>query len=281
MEYENPDIPEGINVSRENHLKEFAVLVGGAIALILAVVLILGWLAKSIATQIPFSYEQEIAGNFGNATPDDPTQAAIEHELQILVDKLASHMQLPSDMTIRVHYVDDADTVNAFATLGGKVMIFRGLLAQMPNENALAMVLAHEIAHVQHRDPIVSLGRGVVVGLALAAIVGVSGSDLTSNVLGSAGALTALKFSRNMERTADASAVAALAAVYGHTNGVTLVFDLFTLLEADHPLKPPEFMASHPNSSGRLENIAIQLREHHWPTMGKLTPLSKVLQLSP
>lgn len=279
MEYENPDIPEGINVSREHHLKEFAILVGGALALILTVVLILSWLAESIATRIPFSYEQEIVGDIASDVPAYPAQAAIERELQTLVDGLTGHMQLPPDMRIRVHYIDDADTVNAFATLGGNVLMFRGLLEQMPNENALAMVLAHEIAHVQHRDPIVSLGRGVVVGLALAAIAGVSGSDLTNSVFGSAGTLTALTFTRNQERAADTSAVAAVAAHYGHVNGADAVFDLFTRLEAEHPLKPPEFMASHPNSSGRRENIAEQANIHGWPTTGALTPLPDVLQL--
>lgn len=279
MEYENPEIPEGINVSREHHLKEFAVLVGGALALILAIVLILGWLAESIATRIPFSYEQEIAGDLSKDVSNDPAQAAIEHELQSLADGLASHMQLAPEMRIRVHYVDD-DTVNAFATLGGHVIMFRGLLEKMPNENALAMVLAHEIAHVQHRDPIVSLGRGVVVGLALAAIAGVSGSSLSDNVFGSAGTLTALSFNRNQERAADTRAVAAVAAHYGHVNGATAVFDLFTQLEAEHPLKPPEFMASHPNSSGRREGIAEQANAHGWPTTGKLTPLPQILQVS-
>ena len=280
MEYENPKIPEGINVSREHHLKEFAILVGGALALTLAVVLILGWLAESIATRIPFSYEQEIVGDIASDMPADPTQAAIERELQTLADGLTGHMQLPPDMRIRVHYIDDADTVNAFATLGGHVLMFRGLLEQMPNENALAMVLAHEIAHVQHRDPIVSLGRGVVVGLALAAIAGVSGSDLTNSVFGSAGTLTALTFTRNQERAADTRAVAAVAAHYGHVNGAAAVFDLFTRLESEHPLKPPEFMASHPNSSGRRESIAEQANTHGWPTTGVLTPLPNVLQLS-
>lgn len=280
MEYDNPEIPEGINVSREHHLKEFAVLVGGALALILVVVLILGWLAEAIATRIPFSYEQEIAGDIASDVPANPARAAIERELQTLVDGLTGHMQLPSEMRIRVHYIDDADTVNAFATLGGHVLMFRGLLKQMPDENALAMVLAHEIAHVQHRDPIVSLGRGVVMGLALAAIAGVSGNDLTNSVFGSAGTLTALSFTRNQERAADTRAVAAVAAHYGHVNGAAAVFDLFTRLEAEHPLKPPEFMASHPNSSGRRENIAEQANIHGWPTSGALTPLPDVLQLS-
>lgn len=280
MQYENPEIPEGINVSREHHLKEFAVLVGGALALVLATVLILGWLAESIARRIPFSYEQEIAGDFAGAEPSDATQAGIERALQTLADGLAKDMRLPPEMRIRVHYIDDNDTVNAFATLGGHVFMFRGLLEQMPDENALAMVLAHEIAHVQHRDPIVGLGRGMVVGLALAALSGVSGDSLTDHVFGNAGMLTALRFSRQQESAADTAAVAALAAHYGHVNGAAEVFDLFTRLEARHHLRPPEFMASHPDSGRRSASIVEQARTNGWPITGALTPLPDTLRLA-
>lgn len=280
MEYENPEIPEGINVSREHHLREFAVLVGGALTLILGAILILGWLAESIAVRIPFSYEQEIAGGFETGPPADTAQAAIERELQALADDLAAHMRLPADMRIHVHYVDDGATVNAFATLGGHVVVFRGLLERMPSENALAMVLAHEIAHVRHRHPIVSLGRGVVVGLALAVLAGVSGSDLPDGMVGGTGTLTALSFSRRQEREADTGALAAVAARYGHIDGASTPFELFARLEADRPLQPPEFMASHPHSERRRDGIVAQARAHGWALAGPLTPLPRVLQLS-
>ena len=64
-----------------------------------------------------------------------------------------------------MHY-DASDTVNAFATLGGHVVIYRGLLEKLPNENVVAMVVAHEIAHIKHRDPVAALGRGVAITLA-------------------------------------------------------------------------------------------------------------------
>ena len=65
-----------------------------------------------------------------------------------------------------MHYDDDAD-VNAFATLGGHIVVYPGLLEAVPDENALAMVLAHEIAHVRHRHPIVGLSRSAADATAL------------------------------------------------------------------------------------------------------------------
>ena len=50
-------------------------------------------------------------------------------------------MDLPKDMSITVHYSTDK-TVNAMATLVGNIIIFQGLIDVLPNENALAMVMA-------------------------------------------------------------------------------------------------------------------------------------------
>lgn len=46
------------------------------------------------------------------------------------------------------HVVED-ETVNAFATPGGNIYVFAGLLAKMENEAQLATVVAHEIGHVE------------------------------------------------------------------------------------------------------------------------------------
>jgi predicted Zn-dependent protease len=43
----------------------------------------------------------------------------------------------------------DSPDLNAFATMGGHVFVCRGLLEALTTEDALAAVLAHEIAHIQ------------------------------------------------------------------------------------------------------------------------------------
>lgn len=51
------------------------------------------------------------------------------------------------------------------ATPGGHVIIYRGLLEKIPNENTLVMLLGHEIGHIKLRHPVKALGKGVVIGL--------------------------------------------------------------------------------------------------------------------
>jgi predicted Zn-dependent protease len=43
----------------------------------------------------------------------------------------------------------DSDAINAFATPGGHIFITRGMAERAPSEDALAGVIAHELAHIQ------------------------------------------------------------------------------------------------------------------------------------
>lgn len=41
---------------------------------------------------------------------------------------------------------------NAYATFGGNVVLNRSLLNELPSEEAVAAVLAHEMGHIKHRN---------------------------------------------------------------------------------------------------------------------------------
>jgi len=147
-----------------------------------------------------------------------PEPHQFDERLKPLADRIAHAMDLPEEMKITVHYAD-VDEINAYATFGGHVVINRGLIDKLPNENALAMVMAHEIAHIKHRHPIRSLGRAAVVIIALMAVAGLQGNDVVGTIIGDTGALTLLSFSRGQESQADRSALEAVAGVYGHVAG--------------------------------------------------------------
>ncbi len=274
MKYSNPQIPEGINTSRQHPLKEFFLLTAGVAAVVVAAVLLLGYLADTFAYRIPFSIEKRIAdGRFLKPlTAKKTTAPQMTAYLNALAGKLSAAQNLPEDMTITVHYVDDA-MVNAFATLGGNVILFRGLLEKLPNENALAMVLAHEIAHIKHRDPVRSIGRGVVIGLVLSMVSATLGNAVTDQLLSGGGMLTVLHYSRDQENAADETALNALRVLYGHVDGAA---DLFAVLEkAGAGSLQVEFFSSHPLTQKRIERIGevdATLRADKNPALQPLPP---------
>lgn len=59
------------------------------------------------------------------------------------------------------------DDVNAFAAPGGYVFVTSGLLDMLDNEAQLAGVLAHEIAHVTHKDYLNAMRSNNLLGAAL------------------------------------------------------------------------------------------------------------------
>ncbi len=277
MEYTNPKIPEGINTTTEHPLKEFFILTTGVLALIAIVIFLLGLSAQTIARQIPFQMELDLAKKY---KVEPSTNPEIQKYLQKLANRLADAQDLSktlkTDSPVTVHFFDD-NIVNAFATLGGNIIIYRGLLEKLSSENALAMVMSHEIAHIKLRHPIMALGRGVVIGLAISAITGASGQGLTNDILGDAGLLTILKFGRDQEIEADKIGLAAVAKVYGHTNGTTDLFDMFNQLsKGDQQL--PQFLSSHPQNESRIKYIKQFSIDNNLTAKGKILLMPKIIR---
>lgn len=274
MEYRNPQLPEGINVSATHPLLDFLRLLGGVLVVAAVLIAAAALLADKLARYIPFTAEAEIASRF---SAELPAPGPVSAYLQQLAARLVIEQGLPPDMSITLHYVDEP-TVNAFATLGGNVVVFRGLIAKMPSENALSMVIAHEIAHVKLRHPISMLGRGLAIGVAVATLSSGAGSDIAGRTLGHAGLLTALNFSRSQERAADAEALGALVRQYGHAAHATEVFRILGEEAARMPIDPPVFLRTHPLDQDRIDAIAAAARANDWALEGDLQPIPEEIR---
>ena len=266
MKYRNPRIPEGINVSDRHPLKELLVLAGGALLLLVLLSWLLGQFGGRLARLLPFEHEAALAPV--SVLRNDAGPELQAYLLQ-LGERLGTQMALPSDMQIHLRLNGD-DTFNAFATLGGNILLYRGLLERLPHENALAMLLAHEMAHVEHRDPIVGVGQGAAIQLVLGLLVG----DPNLAVLGSAGLYTQLHYTREMEREADTAALAAVQGIYGHIGGARDLFDVIHMQrERSGHEEMPAIFSSHPLDEQRLEAISALARERGWSETGEATPL--------
>lgn len=249
------------------------------LALVGVVVIGLFFFGRLIGPFVPFSWEVALADRVLTPTikgisdrkaekPADPEKA---RRLRRLADRLARHMDLPPGMTVTVHHVP-SETVNAMATVGGRIFVFQGLLDQVKDENARAFVLAHEIAHVKHRDVIKSMGGMAMFSLAAVVLLGESRG--IAEIVGSGGLLAAMHFSRAQETEADEAALAAVAASFGNVRGVERLFDVFQRIEREAP-SPPEILRSHPLSQDRIARLRRIARKNGWltGTGGKSPPI--------
>ncbi|MFT5540877.1 MAG: Zn-dependent protease with chaperone function [Glaciecola sp.] len=225
--------------------------------------------ADRILIYLPFSAEKKFVKPYEDATrylysdEHGAEREAIETYLDQLTADLATNMDLPEDMQIEVHYLD-SDAVNAFATLGGHVFICRGLLETLDDENSLAMVISHEIAHVKNRDPIVGMARGLTIAMLYSYFTG-DYSSLDVSGLGSELGLS--YFSREQERKADELGIQALHEHYGHVAGYDSLFSALQVEQennANDDSQSVNWFSSHPDLDERINSLSEQARTNNW-----------------
>ncbi len=272
MTFESPEIVDGINARRERAMRDLILLLVaglvGIVATIYGVLLAGGFLIRVL---MPMEAEAWL----GRQMMGPPVASAPQAELQDLADRLAVHMDLPDDLEITVHYNDDA-TINAFAFIGGHVMFHRGLLEHLPHENAVAMVMAHEIAHAKHRDPLSAMGSTLMFQFAMALFLGDAGW-LSDQAATGTGQLFLLQFSRDAERRADETGLAAVAAEYGHVAGADDLFRQLSKMEEEMDLPHFALLSTHPDTDSRIEAVEAIANDNGWPVDGPTTPLTPVL----
>jgi predicted Zn-dependent protease len=265
--YTNSKIPEGINTSASHPLAIFIKLFAAIAIILIFSAWLLGKSGDYLASIIPYSKEVALVSQYEIHESKDDSSA-----IQLYLENLSAHisdaMDLPEGMEIYPHYIDE-EIANAFATLGGHIFLYKGLLSKLKNENAISMVIAHEIAHIKHRDPIRSIGQSAAISAGFLLLLGKS--DV--NLLGSAGLYTQLKFSRDMETASDIEALGALIKIYGHGNGATDLFKLLSSLSNEDIFQEPTFFVTHPLGEKRVKLIKTIAKENNWSMDKAVTPL--------
>lgn len=168
----------------------------------------------------------------------------------------------------------DSDEVNAFAAPGGFIFITRGMLRLCQNEDDLAAVLAHEVAHVQLKHGVNAISSGrKLEALRILASVGINqfGSanlvntidqlnQLTEVFGGSVGdivnSLVLKGYSREQEYDADRVAVVILQRLGYDPNALTRVLER---MEAKVHKGGPGFGSTHPPPADRANAVSKRI----------------------
>jgi predicted Zn-dependent protease len=183
---------------------------------------------------------------------------ALQEYVDDLARQLAHEMDLPGDLRLEVRVVK-GEMINAVTTLGGHIFVFEGLIEALDNENSLAMVIAHEIAHAKKRDPLLGTGRGMLLQILISSL---SGGGVEPRTAEAGSDLLLTSYSRAQEEAADLLALAALNQRYGHVGGATQLFR--KLKELPQLPKTMEFLSSHPDLGRRIAYIESTAKEKGW-----------------
>ena len=149
--------------------------------------------------------------------------------------------------------------INAFAMSGGKVGVFTGLFKIIQNDDQLAAVLAHEIAHVAAKHVNERLSQDMVVqggGLLVGGLMSTTGTGaITANAVLEAYGLTtgisSVSFDRAKEKEADHIGIMYMArAGYNPEDSVRVIENLETATAG--LAGPPAFLSTHPSNPERI-----------------------------
>lgn len=196
-----------------------------------------------------------------------------DKELQKYVDKVAqkvlaeSHIRRPDTpkkfRTTEFEFrVLDSPVINAFALPGGYVYVTRGLMAHLNNEAQLAVVLGHEIGHVEARHASQQAARkqftrGLLVGGAVLgqATLGGNVGRQVLNLGGTAAQLLSLSYSRDNERESDRLGVEyAVRAGYDAAEGAAF-FGSLERVQEQAGQSIPTWKSTHPDPGARKRTI--------------------------
>lgn len=151
------------------------------------------------------------------------------------------------------------NSVNAFAMPGGKVVIYTGLLPVTQTEEALAVVIGHEIAHVIARHSNERLSQQVALQYGGAIAGGLLGNSQAMQQLGSAvfglGAQygVMMPYARKQEYEADEIGLIIMA-MAGYNPQVAVPF-WTRMAQSGGGAQVPEFLSTHPTDSKRIARI--------------------------
>jgi beta-barrel assembly-enhancing protease len=171
----------------------------------------------------------------------------------------------------QVKVIDDPKTVNAFATPGGFLYVYSGLLLAADNDAEVAGVLSHEAGHVvaRHsaRQMVDAFGLQAVLGLAL----GKNPGMLSQVVAGVGGQGLMLANSRGDETEADEYGAKYTSAAGYDPNGLITFFQKLQKMEGKSP-GFAKFLSDHPATPDRISHLQKYIAEKHLTGSGGRDP---------
>jgi beta-barrel assembly-enhancing protease len=183
---------------------------------------------------------------------DDPAVTAYVKEITDKILPLAKKDRPDVDWTVKV--IDDPKTVNAFATPGGYLYVYSGLLLAADDTAEVAGVLGHESGHVvaRHsaRQMVNQLGIETLASIALGKNPGAA-SQLAA---GLAGQTALLAYSRADELEADQFGARYSNGAGYDPHGIATFFEKLTRSEGKQP-GWASFLSTHPATPERIQKV--------------------------
>ncbi|TFH92481.1 M48 family metallopeptidase [Vibrio ouci] len=194
------------------------------------------------------------------------TDAKTNAYVQCVTQAITQHVPAQAGFKQWEVVVFDSEQVNAFALPGGKIGVYTGLLDVAVNQDQLATVIGHEIAHVlaDHSNERLSQSQIANAGLQITNLA--LGSSEYSQYTGVTMAALGLgvqygvlmPYGRTQESEADIVGLELMAKSGFDPNQSV---DLWkNMAKASGGQQPPELLSTHPSHSTRIEDLKAKIQ---------------------
>ena len=151
--------------------------------------------------------------------------------------------------------IDSKDTLNAWCMPGGKIAFYTGILDVTANNDGLASVMGHEIAHAVARHSVERASQALAINLGTTildiALEGALSNTSADDYLVNLG--LSLPFNRLQESEADYLGLAFMTMANYDNHESYRVWQ--RMAEAQKGNTPPEFLSTHPSPKNRIEKL--------------------------
>lgn len=151
--------------------------------------------------------------------------------------------------------VFESKDVNAFALPGGKIGVYTGLLKVAQNQDQLAAVIGHEVAHVIAGHSASRVSNEIAAQMGVQLLAGSTGMNPEMIGLG-ANLLVLLPFGRGDESEADILGLDYMAQAGFDPRQAP---ELWRNMAKAGGGAPPEFMSTHPSNESRIRDLNNRL----------------------
>lgn len=164
-----------------------------------------------------------------------------------------------ADFRWEFNLIQDDKTVNAWCMPGGKVAFYTAILPICKDEQGIAVVMGHEVAHAIANHGAERMSQGLLTEFGLSTVSAAMGQNPTATkqifmqAVGMGTNVGMLKFSRSHESEADHMGLIFMAMAGYDPATAPKFWERMATLSGGQ--QPPEFLSTHPSHDTRIKDL--------------------------
>lgn len=245
MKY-TPKLPDAsVNVSKNNIVFELLKYLLGSFIFIISIYFSLTFISNIIIENLSPNQEEKIL----NLLSFDYSKIDDDKKLTAMANKLIKCSDLKQTIHVKIL---ESEEENAFAMLGGNIMVTSQLLKNAKNDSELYFILGHELGHYINKDHLKGMGNAIIA-MFLSTFIPTDIdfiSNFSFNVSNSS-------YSKKQELMSDKVGLDLMYCALGNVNSVTSFFERIQSNEN----KWLYLLGSHPDSQSRIKHLERLIKE--------------------